>query len=277
MNPVDILIPNYNGREALQLCIESVAAYTPEPHRVIVYDDASENPGESEYLDRAQANGWVNKVIVGHEHYGHGYALNEMVGTCAAGEASYAVLMDNDIQILHRGWLSDLLALVADPRVLIVAMEKEKFGYCSRGYMPGQFLPWFALLNMAAYRDGMQVDWSTSELSRKDEPWLTECAHLYPPADNPMFKQTRATWGAYARDFDPDKIIFDPGCVLWCKMRHDNPKGYIHQELPPTLLLSFRHWGHAQSWLDKSNVETSRGQAIKKQITSALQTLRQGA
>lgn len=273
MPDVDILISNYNGREAVQLCVESIARYTPEPHRVIVYDDHSDNLRELEYLTHAQGRGWVNEIIVGDKHAGHGVALNALVGLSAA---SYAVLMDNDIQILRKGWLTDLLVLVEDPRILIAASEKNKFSYCSRGYMPGQFLPWFALLNMTAYRDGMQIDWSTSELSRKDEPWQTECAHLYPPDGNPLFKQTRATWGAYAIDFDPDKIIFDPGCVLWCKMRHDNPKGYIHRELPPALLASFRHWGHAQSWLDQSNVETSRGQAIKQQIATALQTLRQG-
>ena len=55
--PVDILIANYNGREALELCIESIAAYTPEPHRVVVHDDGSTNPGDLEYLSRARERG----------------------------------------------------------------------------------------------------------------------------------------------------------------------------------------------------------------------------
>lgn len=167
MPDVDILISNYNGREALELTIESVAAHTPEPHHVLVYDDRSDNPGELEYLAHAQECGWVNAIIIGDKHAGHGTALNTLVGMSAA---PYAVLMDNDIQILRKGWLAGLLALAADPQTIIVATEKGKFGYCSRGYMPGQFLPWFALLNMTAYRDGMTVDWSLIEARRGDEP-----------------------------------------------------------------------------------------------------------
>jgi glycosyltransferase involved in cell wall biosynthesis len=271
MKPVDILIPNFDGREALELCIESIARLTPEPHRVIVYDDASANPGELIYLTRAQDVGLINRILLGNAHRGHGVGLNALVN---GSDADFAVLMDNDIQVLRPGWLSGLLGLAADPHVLIVAIEKDKFGYCSRGYMPGQFLPWFALLNMTAYRDGMAVDWSIDELRREDEPWRTECSHLYPPEHNPLFLCTQATWGRYAVDFKPDKVIFDPGCVLWCKMRHDNPKGYIHRELTPHILSSFHHWGHAQAWLEPENAETKKGRMLRVRIREELARLR---
>ena len=271
MPPVDILIANYNGREALELCVESIATYTSELHRVIVYDDASTNPGELEYLARAQARGHVNKVILGNEHGGHGVALNTLVNSSLA---SYAVLMDNDIQILRRGWLSGLMGLAANPRVLVVSTEGPSFGYCSRGYLPGRFHPWFELLNMGAYRDGMTVDWSLAEAQREDEPWRTECAHLYPPDNNPIFRRTQATWGKCKDDFNPEKIIFDPGCILWCKMRHENPKGYIHQELTPYVLSSFRHWGHAQAWLEPQNAETEKGRMLRVRVGEELAKLR---
>jgi glycosyltransferase involved in cell wall biosynthesis len=270
---VDILIPNYNGREALELCIESIAAYTSEAHRVIVYDDASTNPGERDYLVRAYGNGWIDKIVMGREHGGHGVALNRLVND-ADSTTRHAVILDNDVQVLRAGWLSGLLGLVADPRVLIACTEKPTFGYCSRGYRPGMFLLWFGLLNMAAYRDGMTVDWSLVGARRQDEPWQTMFASIYPPENNPIFQRTQATWGNYKIDFDPEKVIFDPGCVLWCKMRHENPKGYIHQELTPHALSSFRHWGHAQTWLEPGNAETDKGRELRKSIPAELERLR---
>lgn len=227
---VDILIPNYNGREALELCIESIAAYTSETHRVIVYDDASTNSGEQDYLARAYGCGWVDKIIMGREHGGHGTSLNQLINE-ADTTTRHAVIMDNDVQVLHKGWLSGLLGLASDPKALISCTAKPNFGFCSRGYRPGMFLLWFGLINMTAYRDGMEVDWSFPEARRADEPWRTAFASLYPPQDNSVFQHLMATQWEYRVDFDAEKVIFDPGSVLWCKMKYWNPKGYIHREL----------------------------------------------
>lgn len=268
---VDILIPNFNGREALELCIESIAAHTSEAHRVIVYDDASPNAKDREYLAWARGRGWVEHIIVGREHTGHGGALNALLDACTA---PYAAIVDNDIQILRKGWLSGLLALASDPHILIACTEKPTYGYCSRGYRPGMFLLWFGLLNMKAYRDGMMVDWSIIEARREDEPWRTECAHLYPPEGDPLYQRTWATWGKCQNEFDRDKVIFDPGCHLWCKMRYENPKGYVHQELTPNVLSSFRHWGHGQMWLEPEQSETKRGKELRTTIRAELARLR---
>jgi len=270
---VDILIPNFNGREALELCIESIAAYTSEPHRVIVYDDVSPNPGELEYLTRAQAQGHVNMIIMGRKHAGHGAALNALLDQCYA---HYAVIMDNDIQVLRNGWLSGLLGLASDPKVLVVSTEKPKVGYCSRGYRPGLFLLWLGLMNMKAYRDGMAVDWSLTEARRADEPWRTAFAELYPPDNNPIFRHLMETQWEYRIDFDAEKVIFDPGCVLWSKMKYWNPKGYVHQELTPYVLSSFRHWGHGQMWLEPEQANTERGRQIRNSIKTELAKLRCG-
>jgi glycosyltransferase involved in cell wall biosynthesis len=196
---VDVLIPNYNGREALELCIESIAAYTSEAHRVIVYDDASPNEKDREYLAWARGRGWVDHIIVGREHMGHGGALNALLDAC---QAPYAAIVDTDVQVLRHGWLSGLLGLAADPQTLVIATEKPNFGYCSRGYRPGMFLLWMGLLNMKAYRDGMAVDWSIPEARRADEPWRTSFASLYPPQDNPIFQHLMDTQWEYRVDFD---------------------------------------------------------------------------
>lgn len=268
---VDILVPNFDGREALELCIESIAAHTSEAHRVIVYDDASPNEKDREYLAWARGRGWVEHIIVGREHTGHGTALNALID---ASTAPYAVIIDNDIQILRKGWLSGLLGLVSDPKVLIGCTEKPNPGYCSRGYRPGMFLLWFGILNMKAYRDGMAVDWSLSEARRADEPWQSFFVSLYPPQDNAVFRHLMATQWEYRVDFDAEKVIFDPGSVLWCKMRYQNPKKYLHRELTPNVLASFGHWGHGQMWLEPEQAETKRGKELRTTIRAELAKLR---
>lgn len=269
---VEILIPNFNGREALELCVESIAAYTPESHRVIVYDDASDFQ-ENEYLWKAERKGHVNAVISCAVHKGHGYALNALIAEVGP-DVRYAVILDNDVQVLRSGWLSDLLIRAKDPRVLIACDSKDTFGYCSRGYRPGMFLLWFGVLNMQAYRDGMAVDWARAEANRGEEPWLSACASLYPPEQNETFRHLLKTQWEYSVDFDRDKIIFDPGATLWAKMRYENPKGYLHQHLTPSIRQSFRHWGHAQSWLEPEQEGTDKGREMRAEIRAELERLR---
>ena len=43
--PVDVIIPVYNGHDAVARCLESVLAHTPGPDvRLVVADDASPDP-----------------------------------------------------------------------------------------------------------------------------------------------------------------------------------------------------------------------------------------
>jgi len=272
---VDILIPNFNGREALELCLESIARYTPEPHRVIVYDDASTAPGELGYLAQARDEGLIDVLITSVRHGGHGHALNVLINGTGPLSGHVAVI-DNDIQILRASWLAALLALAEDPAVIIVCDEKLSAGYCSRGYRPEMFLLWFGLLNMQAYHDGMAVDWALAEARRQDEPWRSKFAALYPPESNPAFQHYLATQWEYRADFNRERVVFDPGSVLWAKIKYDNPKQYRARELTPWLRASFRHWGHAQSWLDKANAETPQGRAMRKRIKLELEELRRG-
>lgn len=276
MKPVDIVIPNYNGREALELCIESIARYTPEPHRVMVCDDKSTYPGDREYLEAARAAGTVADVTYCTPHLGHGAALNVLINGLADEHGEYVAVVDNDIQILRAGWLRDLLILANAPNVLTVCDHKDTVGYCSRGYRPGLYMLWFGLINMTAYRDGMCVDWATEYADRGAEPWRTLFAPYHPPEQNDVFRRLRETQWEYRADFNADRVVFDPGAALWAKLKFDNPKGYVSRPLTPALRQSFRHWGHGQNWLDDANANSLRGAALRQQIQTELRKLREG-
>jgi hypothetical protein len=122
----------------------------------------------------------------------------------------------------------------------------------------------------------MQTDWALEYADRNAEPWPTLFAPIYPPEQNEVFQQLcKAQW-EYRMDFNPNRVVFDPGSTLWAKMRYDNPTGYQARPLTPTLRGSFRHWGHGQSWLDDTNAKTERGMGLRQQIAVELKRLREG-
>jgi glycosyltransferase involved in cell wall biosynthesis len=227
MPKVDILVSNRNSLEAIQLCVESVHAYTrPGDYQLIVYDDVSDNGIDIPYLRGKQEQGWL-RLIEGERRVEHGGALNALVNvTC---ESDLAVIMDCDIEVLRDGWLDDFVELLADDPLAIAAVRchgVQVRGGTSRG---GAYLApfcewWFGLLNMQAYRDDMQVDWTGSWVSTKEEFMaLPDAASL--PIDK------MATYS------------FDVGCKFYDKVLHNNPKGYyIVSPLPGHINNSFNHY-----------------------------------
>jgi len=264
MPPVDILIANYNGREALELCIESIAAYTPEPHRVVVHDDGSTNPGDMEYLSRARERGWVHELIDGgpqqplpppsgprHPSLAairHGMSLNALIGGVDP-ETDHVVLMDNDVYVRQRGWLTSLLASGKTSSDVLGVFDSRTRGFWPRGYHPASYSEWFGLLNMRAYRDGMGIDWAKGAADRKEEPYLSYFSDIYPPESNATFRASLA--GGWSRkEFDEDLVILDPGATLWIKVMFENPKSY-RVILPLAMQRGlYHHWGCAQQWLN---------------------------
>jgi hypothetical protein len=207
-----------------------------------------------EYLLKAQERGLVNVIIVGETTVHHGEALNRLVNG-ARPSTDYAVVMDNDVQILRRGWLSDLLGTARADQNIIAVVDCKPKGYWPYGFRPPIYHFWFGLINMRAYRDGMQVNWNAGFESRLEEPWLSFFADLYPPDNNPEF-QDYIKRGWARKDFDDNLVLSDPGCHIWKKVTFDNPKGYRVIPLSTTQRMSFYHWGHACNWLDPAlNVE----------------------
>lgn len=272
LQPIEILIPNYNGREALTLCLKSLKRYTPEPHRVKVYDDFS-SEDEVERLYEARSAGLIDDLNVGLLHLGHGQALNSLLNRC---ESDRAVIVDNDIHFLRSGWLPALLAPLR-AKTIVVCDEKAK-GYWPRGFRPPMFLFWLGAINMEVYSEEMSVDWSAEEADRREEPWASYFSDLFPPEDNAIFKDY-VSRGGYG-EFDRDKVVFDPGCHLRCRMIFDNPKGYGYEPLPPAVRGMFHHWGHAQSWLDPANegrpYEGPIHASLKEQIAQKLRAYEEG-
>ncbi|MGN7168105.1 glycosyltransferase family 2 protein [Paenibacillus cellulositrophicus] len=105
-----IIIPTFNQAEFLIQCIASIEAHTPEPHEIIVVDNASTDDTAA----RLQRQNWpiryarleVNRGFAGGVNYGMMMAKGETV-----------VILNNDT-LVTPGWLSHMLrCLDSDPRI----------------------------------------------------------------------------------------------------------------------------------------------------------------
>lgn len=253
-----ILISNRNSYEAIQLCIESVRHYTEYPdYQIIVYDDCSDNGIDLPYLKEKQGLGWL-KLIEGKERKEHGGALNVLVNEVC--QSDLAMIMDCDIQILRSGWLTNMVNLISTDEKAIGACNCLGIKWRGRKVFVGPFCEfWFGLLNMNAYRDGMQVDWEPMLIYDKEE--------MKRYIDNLNIKKI-------------DLFVLDVGSKLPTKVLYDNPKGYrIISPLPENINNAYTHYMQITCHKEARGpqAEEIKGHANQKlaEIRKELEALRQ--
>lgn len=96
-----IIIPNYNQKDFLKECIESIRAYTPESYELIIIDNGSID-GSVDYI--RSINGKVRFRAL-ETNLGFAGAVNQ--GLMMA-RGTTLLIMNNDIVVTHH-WLSNLL------------------------------------------------------------------------------------------------------------------------------------------------------------------------
>jgi len=231
MKSVSILIPNRDTYEMLQLCIESVRKYTRYPHRIIVCDDNSQGGVDLEYLREGRDKGWLELYENDKQLY-HGGMLNRLVNEICDTELAF--LMDSDVQILKPGWLQDFITLISEGDDIIAVWNTLLKYFTPHCYRVPVYHVWFGLLNMTAYRDGMQVDWASKQTDRRDEPFKTIFAPYYPP------REAGISWDSWDENF----VAIDPGGNPWVKFNYDNPRGYRVIPMPSSLGKKYHHYDH---------------------------------
>lgn len=114
--PVTIIIPVYNAAEVLAVCLDHLGRNTPEPHRILLLDDASPDPRIrpllADFADRTP-----------HAQVLHNEANLGFVGTVNRGlglAQGHVVLLNSDA-LVPQNWLSRLMAPIRlDPMVATV-------------------------------------------------------------------------------------------------------------------------------------------------------------
>ena len=101
--PVAIVMPVYGGGDTVRACLDSVLATLQPPHRLIVVDDASPEPGLQQHLKQLQSAGRLR--LVRHAR-NQGFPASANTGIAAA--AGHDVILLNSDTLLPPGWVERL-------------------------------------------------------------------------------------------------------------------------------------------------------------------------
>ncbi len=129
----DIVIPIWNQPELTAACLQSVAACTEIPARLILVDNGSETPTR-ELLDRFKAEGKLpSEILRNAVNLGFIKAVNQGI---RAGKAPWVCLLNNDT-VVTANWLSEMIGVAqADPGIGLVNPTSNCLGYPAKGLPP---------------------------------------------------------------------------------------------------------------------------------------------
>ena len=112
---IDVAVPVYGNEPLVRRCLESVFAHTPEPHRLLVIDDASPDPGLRRALEDLDEEG---KILLFRNPENRGFVST--VNRAFRMTANDVVALNSDT-VVTPGWLGKMARCAASrPRVASV-------------------------------------------------------------------------------------------------------------------------------------------------------------
>lgn len=120
----DLVLLSWNHLELTRPCVESILAHTSVPSRLIIVDQASEEPVRA-YLQGLRSTPCVQvEVIFNPANVGYPKGMN--LGLARAG-APYICFLNNDI-LVPPGWLEELIRVAeSDPSIGTVCPASNTF------------------------------------------------------------------------------------------------------------------------------------------------------
>ena len=117
---VDLIIPTRDGLAVLKPCIESILALTDYPnYKIIIVDNGSELNETKEFFAKVSLDPRVCVVdYPGEFNYS---AINNFA--VAQGDSDYLALVNNDIEVIHADWLTQMMVWAIQPEVGIVGAK----------------------------------------------------------------------------------------------------------------------------------------------------------
>lgn len=129
-SPITVVVPCYNLAAYLQEAVHSALASTLAPHEVVVVDDGSTPPVDSELLHRLAAQaGWEGRVrLLRQENQGVASARNRGIGEA---QTPYVLPLDADDRICPSYLEKACAVLEAEKDVGVVYPHLQRFGAAS--------------------------------------------------------------------------------------------------------------------------------------------------
>lgn len=117
---VTVVVVNWNRRELLRACLDSLRQQQDVSFELIVVDNGSSDGSEQEVLRFAETSGIETKLIRNRENRGFCAANNQGI---AAARGEWVALLNNDAEVCSR-WLASMLEATAFlPSVGMVASK----------------------------------------------------------------------------------------------------------------------------------------------------------
>jgi O-antigen biosynthesis protein len=111
---VSIIIPTRNGLDLLRTCISSLLQKTDYAHiDITVVDNGSDDPACLAYLLDLSQQPQI-KVLRDNRPFNYAQLNNGAVQQCSG---DYVALLNNDIEVINRDWLREMMSLAALPGV----------------------------------------------------------------------------------------------------------------------------------------------------------------
>lgn len=161
-----ILIANYQGHEAIELCIESILKRTKfNDYEIMVMDSSPRDSSDRKYLESQRDKD--NIILFESEiKLGHGTALARLLKLC---DADFACLLDSDCEILEGDWLSVLVNKIRNTNDLGVARFRWGGVAADNHCIAPVYWPCVMLLNISLYREFEgEDDWQQNGTNYKD-------------------------------------------------------------------------------------------------------------
>ena len=117
---VDLIIPTRDRLDVLKPCIESILEKTDYPlFSIFIVDNNSEEIATKEYLAEIALKNNIQVIdFPGEFNYS---AINNLA--ISKGKSDYVALINNDIEVIHADWLTQMMAWAEQPNVGIVGAK----------------------------------------------------------------------------------------------------------------------------------------------------------
>lgn len=162
MKLCSILIANFKGSEAIELCIESILKRTKyNNYKIVILDSSPGNHRDKQYL-KSQRNENNIELLENEINISHGAALVKLIKLC---DTEHACIIDSDCEVLTGDWLSTLAELLKEDNDLGVAKFRRSW-YSEKYYWAPIYWACVLFLNVKLYREFEgEDDWSQRNTS----------------------------------------------------------------------------------------------------------------
>ncbi|MDD5005784.1 MAG: glycosyltransferase family 2 protein [Candidatus Omnitrophica bacterium] len=210
---VSIIILNYNGKEFLKSCLDSVLASTYQNFEIIVVDNASTD--DSVLFLR---NNYSAKINIVSERKNYGVPGGRNIGfNYSKGE--YIIFLDNDT-VVEKGWIEEFLSVFSKDEKIAVAQakllnmaQKDRFDHA------GDFITPFGFLveRSNGAKDTGQFDRVENIFNAKGAATMIKSSAfkelgMYDDSYFMYLEETDFCWRAWLSGC---RVVFSPKSIVW--------------------------------------------------------------